>query len=233
MIDKVHTRLDKATAALKRVKRRGNLITDFIRGTFGHKRARRDLKHHGLLVRWMLEQIPLIEAESSKPRTSEGRSQAERGAKRRRGRDGGDETTGDRAPAGEEAGGYMPDGERPTKRVKSEGPPVPGISAAGRQRSPASRGAPPSPATPAPRQLRRSARIAALQASSGTVEAPPQAVKKPRQSKAPPASSPPRAQVQQPRALSTAVSKGKARTGNDRGGGSRPKGVTKRRRPRR
>ncbi|KAJ4307301.1 hypothetical protein N0V88_000684 [Collariella sp. IMI 366227] len=49
MIDKAHTRLDKATAALKRVKRRGNLITDFIRGTFGHKRARRDLEHHGLL----------------------------------------------------------------------------------------------------------------------------------------------------------------------------------------
>lgn len=137
MIDKAHTRLDKVMVALKRVKRRGNLITDFIRETFGHKRARRDLEHHGLLVRWMLEQIPLIEAESSKLRTSEGRSQAGRGAKRRRGRDGGNETTGDRAPTGEEAGGHMPDGERPTKRVKSEGTPVPGISAAGRQRSPA------------------------------------------------------------------------------------------------
>lgn len=234
MIDKAHARLNKATAALKRVKRRGNLVTDFIRATFGHKRARRNLEHHGLLVRWMLEQIPLIEAETSKPRTSGGRSQAGRGTKRRHGRDGGDEPTDDRAPTGEQGGGHIPDGRRPAKQARRQGPPARGMSAAGTQRSPASVEGPPSPLTAAPRQLRHSPRIAALQGSSGTIEAPPQIVKKLRQRKAPPASSPPpRTQVRQPRALSTGVSRGKATTGADRGSKSKPKGVTKRRRPRR
>ncbi|CAM1501499.1 Fc.00g034830.m01.CDS01 [Cosmosporella sp. VM-42] len=60
-----------ATAALKRareqlqeIKRGADLILAYIRGTFDYETAKKDIARQGLLLPWVLEQLPLIEAET-------------------------------------------------------------------------------------------------------------------------------------------------------------------------
>jgi len=48
-------------------KQRNDLVTNFIRETFAYVGAKRDAAGHAALTQWVLEQVPLIEAESVQP----------------------------------------------------------------------------------------------------------------------------------------------------------------------
>ena len=85
MIAKAQSRVDAAQESLRAIKRRGDLITDFIRGQFDYRDAKRDVERHSILLRWIREQVPLIEAELKESEAAEGSSHAERGTKRRLG----------------------------------------------------------------------------------------------------------------------------------------------------
>ena len=98
MLTEAQSRLDAAQASLKSIKRRGDLITDFICGTWDYKTAEKDAEHHSILVQWILEQLPLVEAELKASKTAEGGSDAERGTKRRLTRHQDDEPSSDRSP---------------------------------------------------------------------------------------------------------------------------------------
>ncbi|KAK4243397.1 hypothetical protein C7999DRAFT_18242 [Corynascus novoguineensis] len=79
-----YSRLVGAKEALKTIKRRGDLITEFIRGTWDYQGAKRNLRRQCLLLQWVLEQVPLIEAELNEPKVAEGGSRAGRCGKRSR-----------------------------------------------------------------------------------------------------------------------------------------------------
>ncbi|KAL2256262.1 hypothetical protein VTK26DRAFT_1919 [Humicola hyalothermophila] len=81
-LEAAHSKLVAAKEALKTTKRRGDLITEFIRGTWDYREAKRGLHRQRLLLQWILEQVPLIEAELNEPKVAEGGSRARRGAKR-------------------------------------------------------------------------------------------------------------------------------------------------------
>ncbi|KAK4151489.1 hypothetical protein C8A00DRAFT_45301 [Chaetomidium leptoderma] len=88
-----HSRVVGAKEALKTIRRRGDLITEFIRGTWDYPEEKRNLHRQRLLLQWILEQVPLIEAELNEPKVAEGGSRAGRdqvtddwrSAKRKRG----------------------------------------------------------------------------------------------------------------------------------------------------
>lgn len=69
MIDDATATLFSAKDRLESLKRRYNLIVNFIRGTFGYTGAKRDAARHTILLQWVLEQAPLIEAEMTKRET--------------------------------------------------------------------------------------------------------------------------------------------------------------------
>lgn len=83
MITEAHNRLDAAQASLKSIERRADLITNFVCGTWDYKTAEKDADYHSILVRWMLEQLPLVEAELKASMAAEGVSDMERSTKRR------------------------------------------------------------------------------------------------------------------------------------------------------
>lgn len=83
MLAEAQSRLDAAQASLKSIRRRNGPITDSIRGTFDNVRAKWDAEHHSILVQWILEQMPLVEAELKAFKAAEGGSNAGRGTKRR------------------------------------------------------------------------------------------------------------------------------------------------------
>lgn len=55
--------LETTQAANESLKRRSDCITEFIQRTRHYQIAKRAAKHHDVLLRWMLQQVPLIEAE--------------------------------------------------------------------------------------------------------------------------------------------------------------------------
>ncbi|KJZ68025.1 hypothetical protein HIM_12584 [Hirsutella minnesotensis 3608] len=63
MLTAATARLNAAKDRLQSVKRRNNLILSFVRGTFDYEDAKKDAARHNTLLRWVLEQVPLIEAE--------------------------------------------------------------------------------------------------------------------------------------------------------------------------
>ncbi|PFH62652.1 hypothetical protein XA68_12523 [Ophiocordyceps unilateralis] len=50
---------------------RGNMITDFIRATFGYVEAQKDAAYHATIAQWVLEQVPLVRAELIQPDMTE------------------------------------------------------------------------------------------------------------------------------------------------------------------
>jgi hypothetical protein len=59
--------------------RQGHLITECITGTWDYETAKTDIERHGVLLQWVLEQVPLIEAELSESRAARMRDVARRG----------------------------------------------------------------------------------------------------------------------------------------------------------
>lgn len=56
--------LDTAKAAQDSLSRRSDAITDFAQQVKGYRNAQKDAEHHKLLLRWIQQQIPLLELES-------------------------------------------------------------------------------------------------------------------------------------------------------------------------
>ncbi|KAK3305051.1 uncharacterized protein B0T15DRAFT_187720 [Chaetomium strumarium] len=120
-----HSRLVQAKDALKTIKRRSDLITEFIRGTWDYQEEKRNLQRQRLLLQWILEQVPLIEAELNQPKVAEGVSHARRCGKRSR-------------PHQDD---QDMDGWRPTKRMRGEPSALAdGMSSSTQARQPPKRG---------------------------------------------------------------------------------------------
>ena len=65
------SQLNAAQESFESTKRRGDLISEFICGTRGYLDKKTDVKRHSLLLRWILEQVPLIEAELEESKAAE------------------------------------------------------------------------------------------------------------------------------------------------------------------
>ncbi|KAF2257131.1 hypothetical protein BU26DRAFT_546274 [Trematosphaeria pertusa] len=57
------SKLETTQAKYESLKRRSDCITEFIQRTEDYRITKKNAKHHDVLLRWMLQQIPLIEAE--------------------------------------------------------------------------------------------------------------------------------------------------------------------------
>ena len=192
-----NAKLDNAKALLKRTKRRGDLILEFLSETEEYAVARKALERQDVLLQWVLEQVPLIEAELNESGMNGGGSHHGRSPKQRRGgqptqRQPGDGQAPSLSGTGSTAGRVSkrrqdeePDDERPSKRPRADETrtgalDVPGIPAARGRHLQASDEGQQSPVIPTPQPLRRSARIAAArQAPPRIAIALPPAVKNP------------------------------------------------------
>lgn len=68
---------------LDHVRSRNNRITNFIRETFDYADAKRDAARQRILVQWVPEQVPLIEAEMTQSKANKARSDGTRRVKRK------------------------------------------------------------------------------------------------------------------------------------------------------
>ncbi|KAK0104851.1 hypothetical protein ONS95_005117 [Cadophora gregata] len=65
-----HSQLAAALKSLDSIKRRNGLIHDFLDKTQNYQIANEDAEHRRILLRWILEQIPLIELELSQTKVA-------------------------------------------------------------------------------------------------------------------------------------------------------------------
>jgi hypothetical protein len=91
------SRLEAAKESLALIKRRNDLVTEFKQaigalGPMGYVCTMEDAKRHSLRIRWILDQVPLIEAESTGSSVAETGPDAICGTKRRLGHDADEET---------------------------------------------------------------------------------------------------------------------------------------------
>jgi hypothetical protein len=110
--------LDAAKEMRESIRTRNNLTTDFIRQTNPYVIAKEDAERHRILLRWMLQQVPLIELESNPPnvaRNGSDRRDSSRRLKRNR-------------PEELDEEQRLLDNtidDRPSKRPKNSGKPLP------------------------------------------------------------------------------------------------------------
>ena len=101
-----HSRLDAALMSLESIRRRNDLISEFHKKTKPHvvkgklKESYRSAKHgaecRSILLRWMLQQLPLIELELNQAKVAENGSNIQGGGKRRPKRNRPDESSEER-----------------------------------------------------------------------------------------------------------------------------------------
>ncbi|KAL2877654.1 hypothetical protein SGCOL_006991 [Colletotrichum sp. CLE4] len=78
---------EKLLAAKRRfeqIQSRNDRITEFIRATFNYDEAQRDAARQRILVQWVLDQVPLIEAETESSKSNRVEPGARKGTKRQR-----------------------------------------------------------------------------------------------------------------------------------------------------
>lgn len=83
MLAEAKSRLDAAQELLNYIRRRNDLIIDFIQDTWKNEIAKEDAEHHSVLVQWILEQFPLLEAELESSKATEDDYSIRRGTKRK------------------------------------------------------------------------------------------------------------------------------------------------------
>lgn len=76
--------LDSATQSFESFMRRNDLIIEFRRGMAGHRHYTRRAERHSILVRWVRDQIPLIESEMEQAAAAERTVDDKTGVKRGR-----------------------------------------------------------------------------------------------------------------------------------------------------
>ena len=92
------SRLDAAKESLESIKRRNGLVTEFRQATGKYREQKRYAERHRPRLQWILDQVPLIEAELNEPSAAETCSNAARGTKRRLGDVQDDEAMRDQSP---------------------------------------------------------------------------------------------------------------------------------------
>ncbi|KAI0815427.1 hypothetical protein GGR55DRAFT_675044 [Xylaria sp. FL0064] len=78
------SRLDAAKESLASIKRQNDLVTEFKVAVRGYLIAKRDATRHSAILQWILEQVPLVEAEINESSVTETSPNPMRGTKRRR-----------------------------------------------------------------------------------------------------------------------------------------------------
>lgn len=129
-------RLRAAKELLESIGRRNGLVTAFKRAAKDYLIAKEDVDRHSAKLRWIREQVPLVEAELRESRAAKGGSHTGRGAKRRFGhqkRKRSDQVTFSdgsarpprraREPSKHPRHNDTTDDERPPKRLKSHSGP--------------------------------------------------------------------------------------------------------------
>lgn len=76
--------LQAAKRQSEQAERRSHLIGQFIRATWDYDKAKRDAARHRILVQWVLEQVPLVDAEVNPSKANRLESGERRRTKRRR-----------------------------------------------------------------------------------------------------------------------------------------------------
>ncbi|KAF5024769.1 hypothetical protein F66182_3147 [Fusarium sp. NRRL 66182] len=84
MLNQGAEKLLAARRRFEQVRSRNHRITQFIRATFDYDEAKRDAARHRVLVEWVLDQTPLIEAEMNPSKANGPGSDGVRTAKRKR-----------------------------------------------------------------------------------------------------------------------------------------------------
>ncbi|KAJ2897317.1 hypothetical protein MKZ38_004799 [Zalerion maritima] len=90
MMSVAKSKLDAAKESLKLIKRRNDLISEFHRTTRDYQIVKSNADRRSIRLQWILDQVPLVEAELNKSKAAETASDAVRGTKRRLGRDHGE-----------------------------------------------------------------------------------------------------------------------------------------------
>jgi len=253
------SKLDLAMQSLESIKRRNGLVTEFYRTTQNYRDAKRGAERHTILLQWVRDQVPLIEAELEQSKVPGNvRHNSNAGVKRSRAGDVREEHDKGRQRHEERPsvstrkrsrGDISLDDGSPLKRSRYDvhnsigGSQEPGITAATKQdghdkatsRTSVLSNARSTDASVNPQHPRRSARIAARQDPSGNAVAPLRAVNstcpKPRQKVAqvPTPASSTRSQDGRQRGAVTKAPQGRGKKAGDRLG---TKGISKRRRHR-
>ncbi|KAM3552359.1 hypothetical protein MY1884_007246 [Beauveria asiatica] len=83
MLEHGAERLLAAKQRLKQVQSRNQRITQFIRATFDFADAKRDAARHRVLVQWVLDQVPLVEAEMEQSKVNRREPDGRRRTKRK------------------------------------------------------------------------------------------------------------------------------------------------------
>ena len=81
------SKLDAAKESLQSIRKRNDLVTEFTRATGKYRTAKKDAERRRPRLRWILEQVPLIEAELNEPSAAETCSNTSRRTKRKLGCD--------------------------------------------------------------------------------------------------------------------------------------------------
>ncbi|KAG5748613.1 hypothetical protein H9Q70_008726 [Fusarium xylarioides] len=84
MLNQGAEKLLAARRRFEQVRSRNHRITQFIRATFDYDEAKRDAARHRVLVQWVLDQVPLIEAEMNPSKANGPGTVGRRTAKRKR-----------------------------------------------------------------------------------------------------------------------------------------------------
>ncbi|POR35149.1 Uncharacterized protein TPAR_04654 [Tolypocladium paradoxum] len=230
MLDVATNNLKEAKARLEFTKRRIDLVTKFIRATFDYEDARKNAAHHTTLVQWILQQVPLIEAELIQPNIAEVGSDTTKSRKRRRTLDEGNSGErsskkqkpdhGELARLSGSSEAVLADGREPSQRAPVA---IPGERRMPRDEMLGSRMS---------HGLRRSARIAARQNNSPMTPSPAPLSKGLRPRSQARFSQTPRLPSTEGSKPSAALKKGTS-SGRRRVDASKPSGISKRcRRPR-
>ncbi|KAK4152996.1 hypothetical protein C8A00DRAFT_15747 [Chaetomidium leptoderma] len=173
MLEEALSKYTAAKKVLKLIKRRMRFVGSFTRKAHGHYYEKDRADRQRTLAQWVLEQVPLVEAELAAA-TADNQPEEEKGARGRKrtlqdSEDDDDEEEGPRPPkkrrANEDAqgsvsgaagggGGAPSPAQQPRRSARRAAPPAPPAA-------PPAPAADPSPAVPPPPPLRRSARLAA------------------------------------------------------------------------
>ncbi|KAM0417219.1 hypothetical protein ACHAPT_012796 [Fusarium lateritium] len=78
MLNKATRDIVAAEQRYKEIKALHDKVRAFVRGTFNYVDAKRKLACHSLLVQWVLEQVPLVEAEMAQAETGKSRAKGKK-----------------------------------------------------------------------------------------------------------------------------------------------------------
>ncbi|KAJ4286017.1 hypothetical protein N0V88_008132 [Collariella sp. IMI 366227] len=73
------SKLDSFVQSFESIKRRNDIISEFLQTTRSYREAKRNEERHGILLQWVKVQVSMIEVELAQSKAAEGNSDARRG----------------------------------------------------------------------------------------------------------------------------------------------------------